>query len=185
MGLQQMDEAFLITSPRKSQFVIETALVERLEHGARSSSYFDVLARNHCISIDPKNGLTIFTFPTKEDGLSAKKEITPLLMTFFRASPVLLPGEGTNNFLKRFVSKNTKEKILDQARRDDLEQYIELLVKGDLWACRWWALRLKLMPLYLLGLGFSEKAWDFVMGRKNQKSNVHGDSSSDDYSSGV
>jgi hypothetical protein len=99
--------------------------------------------------------------------------------------PKVLPGESIMTWLGRFVSKKTKEKVLDQTRRDDLDDYILKVAEGNKWVIRLWALRLKLRPIYVLCADLLTKAWNFAMGRKPQTGKVNGDSPSDDLSGDV
>ena len=96
--------------------------------------------------------------------------------------PVVIPGEAINRFVSRIVSKKTKERVPDQTRNDDRDRYIELLAKGDVLASSLWALRLKLMPLYLIGGDFVMNPWDFVTGRKTPSGKFNGASPSEDHS---
>jgi hypothetical protein len=58
-----------------------------------------------------------------------------------------LPGEGTFNFLCRFSSAKTRERILEPTRADDRLSYIDAQARGDVWAMRKWQLT---MPVRLV-----------------------------------
>jgi hypothetical protein len=63
---------------------------------------------------------------------------------------VTIPGRFVHDLVSRFASKKTREGILNQARLDDMDEYIAAINAHDKWAIRRWSLTLQVRPIQLL-----------------------------------